>query len=70
MSHTMTVPSAVSSWSVLSPAARLATSSSGISGKCIDVKKLEYVNTLVHLVFQYTYGETKMYDCACCTLQV
>ncbi len=45
MSHTMTAPSAVSSWSVLSPAARLATSSSGISGKCIDVMKLEYVNT-------------------------
>lgn len=57
MSHTMTVPLAVSSWSVLSPAARLAISSSGILGKCIHVKKPKYVNTLVHLVFQYAYAE-------------
>lgn len=70
MSHTMTAPSAVSSWSALSPAARLATSFSGISGKCIHVKKLEYVNTSVHLVFQYAYAETTIYDCVCCTLQV
>lgn len=68
MSHTMTAPSAVSSWSALSPAARLATSSSGISGKCIHVKKLEYVNTLVHLVFQYAYAETRIYDCMCCVV--
>lgn len=59
MSLTTTAPSAVSSWSALRPAAKSGISYSGISGKCVHVKKPEYVNTSVHLVFQYAYAELK-----------
>lgn len=67
MSLTTTAPSAVSSWSALRPAAKSAISYSGISGKFVHVKKSEYLNTSVHLLFQYAYAELKfMIVCVVC----
>lgn len=71
MSRTTTAPSAGSSWSALRPAEKLAISYSGISGKCVHMKKPEYVSNSFHLVFQYAYAELKvMIVCVCCMLQV